>query len=247
MLEIKNVKKIHYNKSGAVRALNEVNLSLGPGEIVGLFGENGAGKSTLFKCILGFYSCEGEILLDGEKISRSNIARFSYATCEHSFFPNLSPEMHREFYQMHFQTFREKRFEGLMKFFELPLNKPLKTFSTGQKNQFEVIMALCQGADYILMDEPFAGNDVFNREDFYKLLLGILEPEETIFLSTHLIEEVEHFIGRAVLLRKGEIVGDACVLALEEDGRTLMDYVKETYGYCANRVSTALEEITGKL
>ena len=247
MLEIKNVKKIHYNKSGDVRALNEVKLSLGPGEIVGLFGENGAGKSTLFKCILGFYSCEGEILLDGEKISRSNIARFSYATCEHSFFPNLSPEMHREFYQMHFQTFREKRFEGLMKFFELPLNKPLKTFSTGQKNQFEVIMALCQGADYILMDEPFAGNDVFNREDFYKLLLGILEPEETIFLSTHLIEEVEHFIGRAVLLRKGEIVGDACVLALEEDGRTLMDYVKETYGYCANRVSTALEEITGKL
>ncbi len=247
MLEIKNVKKIHYNKSGAVRALNEVNLSLGAGEIVGLFGENGAGKSTLFKCILGFYSCDGEILLDGEKISRSNIARFSFATCEHSFFPNLSPEMHREFYQMHFQTFREKRFEGLMKFFELPLNKPLKTFSTGQKNQFEVIMALCQGADYILMDEPFAGNDVFNREDFYKLLLGILEPEETIFLSTHLIEEVEHFIGRAVLLRKGEIVGDACVLALEEDGRTLMDYVKETYGYCANRVSTALEEITGKL
>ncbi len=247
MLEIKNVKKIHYNKSGAVRALNEVNLSLGAGEIVGLFGENGAGKSTLFKCILGFYSCDGEILLDGEKISRSNIARFSFATCEHSFFPNLSPEMHREFYQMHFQTFREKRFEGLMKFFELPLNKPLKTFSTGQKNQFEVIMALCQGADYILMDEPFAGNDVLNREDFYKLLLGILEPEETIFLSTHLIEEVEHFIGRAVLLRKGEIVGDACVLALEEDGRTLMDYVKETYGYRANRVSTALEEITEKL
>lgn len=247
MLEIKNVKKIHYNKSGAVRALNEVNLSLGPGEIVGLFGENGAGKSTLLKSILGFYSYEGEILLDGEKINRSNIARFSFATCEHSFFPNLSPEMHREFYQMHFQTFREKRFEGLMKFFELPMNKPLKTFSTGQKNQFEVIMALCQGADYILMDEPFAGNDVFNREDFYKLLLGILEPEETIFLSTHLIEEVEHFIGRAVLLRKGEIVGDVSVLALEEQGRTLMDYVKETYGYHADRVSTALEEITGKL
>lgn len=247
MLEIKNVKKIHYNKSGAVRALNEVNLSLGPGEIVGLFGENGAGKSTLLKCILGFYSYEGEILLDGEKINRSNIARFSFATCEHSFFPNLSPEMHREFYQMHFPAFREKRFEGLMKFFELPPNKPLKTFSTGQKNQFEVIMALCQGADYILMDEPFAGNDVLNREDFYKLVLGILEPEETIFLSTHLIEEVEHFIGRAVLLRKGEIVGDVFALALEEEGRPLMDYVKETYGYHANRVSTALEEITGKL
>ncbi|MDE7327523.1 MAG: ATP-binding cassette domain-containing protein, partial [Lachnospiraceae bacterium] len=167
MLEIKNVKKIYYSKYGAIRALNEVGLKLGQGEIVGLFGENGAGKSTLLKCILGFLKYDGEVLLDGEKINRSNIARLSFATSEHSFFPNLSPQMHQEFYQMHFSTFREKRFLGLMKFFGLPMRKPLKTFSTGQKNQFEVTMALCQGADYILMDEPFAGNDVFNREDFY--------------------------------------------------------------------------------
>ena len=51
-----------------------------------------------------------------------------------------------------------------MEFFDLPMNKPIRTFSTGQKNQFEVIMALSQGADYIIMDEPFAGNDIFNRE-----------------------------------------------------------------------------------
>ena len=52
-----------------------------------------------------------------------------------------------------------------------------------------MILALSQGADYILMDEPFAGNDIFNREDFYKVLLGILEPHETVILSTHLLEE----------------------------------------------------------
>ena len=52
-----------------------------------------------------------------------------------------------------------------MNFFELPMGTALKNYSTGQQNQFEVILALCQGADYILMDEPFAGNDVFNRED----------------------------------------------------------------------------------
>lgn len=243
MLEIKNVKKFYRNKTGTTRALNEVSLTLRNGEIIGLFGENGAGKSTLLKCILGFLNYDGDIFLDGQKITKNNIARLSFATCEHSFFPNLTPEDHREFYQMHFHTFREKRFEGLMKFFELPMRKALKTFSTGQKNQFEVIMALCQGAEYILMDEPFAGNDVFNREDFYKLLLGILEPKETIFLSTHLIEEVEHFIGRAVLLRKGEIVGDMSILALEEQGTTLMDYVKESYGYRAQRVSEALGQI----
>ena len=133
-----------------------------------------------------------------------------------------------------------------MEFFELPRYKPLRSFSTGQKNQFEVILSLCQGADYILMDEPFAGNDVFNREDFYKVLLGILEPRETVLLSTHLIEEVAGFIGRAVLIRQGTIIGDVSMLELEESGRDLMGFVKETYHYRPDRVSKALDEITGE-
>lgn len=107
-------------------------------------------------------------------------------------------------------------------------------------------MALSQGADYILMDEPFAGNDVFNREDFYKVLLGILEPHETVILSTHLIEEVTGFIGRAVLLHKGQIAGDVQTTELDEQGKTLMEYVKETYSYQSDRVSRALTELTGK-
>lgn len=243
MLEITNVSKSYMGKGGRLKALQEVNLTLQRGEIVGLFGENGAGKTTLLKCILGYLPYRGEILLDGHIIDRSNIARLSFATCEHSYFPNLTPALHREFYQMHFGTFRTGRFHTLMDFFELPMNKPLKSFSTGQKNQFEVIIALCQGADYILMDEPFAGNDVFNREDFYKVLLGILEPTETVFLSTHLIEEVEHFLSRAVLLRKGRVVGDITTLELQDQSRTLMEYVKETYHYRADRVQKALEEI----
>jgi ABC-2 type transport system ATP-binding protein len=96
------------------------------------------------------------------------------------------------------------------------------------------------------MDEPFAGNDVFNREDFYKVLLGILEPNETVLLSTHLIEEVSDFIGRAVLIRHGRIAGDVTAAALEEDGKSLMQYIKETYGYRSDRVSRALNDITGE-
>jgi len=133
-----------------------------------------------------------------------------------------------------------------MEFFALPKNKPIRTFSTGQKNQFEVILALSQGADYILMDEPFAGNDVFNREDFYKVLLGILEPNETVLLSTHLIEEVSDFIGRAILIRNGRIIGDASASDLEESGTTLLQYIKETHSYRADRVSSALDSLIDK-
>ena len=242
MIEIKHVSKCF----GLKKALNEVNITLPRGEIVGLFGENGAGKTTLMKCIFGFLTHDGEILLDGAPITHKNIALLSFATNEHSFFPNLTPAAHRDFYALHFPKFSEKRFKGLMDFFELPMHRPLHSFSTGQKNQFEVILAMCQGADYIFMDEPFAGNDVFNREDFYKVLLGILEPHETVVLSTHLIEEVSDFIGRAILIRKGEIVGDVQMEDLEESGSNLLAFIKETYHYRADRVSKALNELSGK-
>ena len=241
MLELNHIVK----KYGSKRALDDVSLTLPRGEIVGLFGENGAGKTTLMKCILGFHSYDGEITLDGERITPKNIAKISFATSEHSFFPGLNVSGHREFYEEHFATFNRKRFDALMDFFELPQGKALRHFSTGQKNQFEVILALSQGADYILMDEPFAGNDIFNREDFYKVLLGILEENETVLLSTHLIEEVSEFIGRAILLRHGRIVGDVSTIELVDNGRDLMSYVKETYRYRADRVSRALDDLSG--
>lgn len=245
MLEIREVSKRYVSEWSGKDALENVSLEIPKGEIIGVFGENGAGKTTLLKCILGYLKYEGRITLDGEPITRKNIERISFATCEHSFFPGLTAAGHKEFYRMHFEKFNEKRFDALLSFFELPSHKLLKHFSTGQKNQFEVIQALCQGADYILMDEPFAGNDLFNREDFYKVLLGILELNETVLIATHLIEEVEHLVGRAILLRRGRIVSDVRLEELEEEGKTLVDYVKETYHYRRDRVSSALEELRG--
>ena len=242
MLELKQLKK-RYNTGYALKG---VDLTIGRGEIVGLFGENGAGKTTLMKSVLHLISHDGEVTLDGEPITRKNLAKLSFATCEHSYFPGLTAEGHAEFYRGQFPAFREKRFKALMEFFELPKNKQIRRFSAGQKHQFEVILALSQGADYILMDEPFAGNDVFNREDFYKVLLGILEPRETVILSTHLLEEVEQFISRAVLLHRGEIVGDVTTLELQDQGKDLMTYVKEAFSYRADRVSKALADLTEK-
>ena len=239
MLELKNITKVYGKKA----ALQDVSVAFAPGQIVGLFGENGAGKTTLMKCILGLIGHKGEVTLDGEAIGCGNIARLSFATCEHSFFPRLSPKAHRDFYREHFPKFDDKRFKTLMEFFNLPMDKALRSFSVGMQNQFEVVMALSQGADYILMDEPFAGNDVFNREDFYKVLLGILEEHETVLLSTHLLEEVQHFISRAVLIRKGELVGDCTIEELEEQGKDLMTYVKETYCYQGDRVSRVLCDV----
>ncbi len=239
MLEIQNVTK-HY---GWTRALSDVTITLPRGQIVGLFGENGAGKTTLMKSILGLIPCRGKITLDGEPITRQNIDRLSLATCEHSCFFDLTALGHRDFYAAHFPRFSEKRFTALMDFFELPRMRALRSFSTGQKNQFEVIMALSQGADYILMDEPFAANDIFNREDFYRLLVGLLEPRETVLLSTHLIGEVSDVIGRAILLHHGRLVGDIDADSLQDGSQTLLERIKAAYHYRADRVGRTLGQL----
>ena len=241
MLEVSHVSKKY---RGCQQALEDVSLSVGPGEIVGIFGPNGAGKTTLLKCILGLLRYGfGSVTLDGQPITSKNIARLSFATCEHSFFPGLTAAGHRDFCAEHFPAFRAGRFQMLMDFFRLPEGKSARSLSTGQKNQLEVTLALCQGADYILMDEPFAGNDVFNREDFYKLLLGLLTPRETVLLATHLIEEVQDFVGRAVLLREGRVIADLESEAWEETG--LLQTVKSAYGYRGDRVQRALEDAFG--
>ena len=239
MIELKNVSKKYKDKT----ALSDCSITIPKGQIIGLFGANGAGKTTVMKCILGYLKYDGEITLDGEKIDEKNITRLSFATGDHSFFPSITANDHKIFYQMQFPEFNEKRYEALMKFFELPVKKKISEFSLGQQNQFEVVLAMSQGAEYIIMDEPFAGNDVFNIEDFYEVLTGIVTKDETIIISTHLIEEIADYIDRAILIRSGRIIDDLSVTEIEESGRTLIEIVKERYDYRADRISRAIGEV----
>ena len=74
-------------------------------------------------------------------------------------------------------------------------------------------------------------------------MLGLLEPNETVILSTHLIEEVENFVGRAVLLHKGKVIGDLNVEEIRESGRTLVELIKESYRYRVERVGQAIAKM----
>ena len=239
MIELRNVSKKYKDKI----ALSDCSIQIPRGQIIGLFGANGAGKTTLMKCIMGFLTFEGEITLDGEKIDRRNISRLSFATGDHSFFPSITADDHKWFYKVQFPLFNEKRYDALMEFFELPTRKRISEFSLGQQNQFEVTLAISQGAEYIFMDEPFAGNDVFNREDFYEVLVSVLDKDETVIISTHLIEEIADYIDRAILIRKSEIIDDLSVAEIESSGRSLIEIVKEKYDYRADRIRNAVDQM----
>lgn len=246
MLTLNGVTKVYGGWWGKP-ALHRVNLQLCPGQIVALLGENGAGKTTLMKLAAGLVQpSEGEVLLDGVPVTWRKKDRLAYASSEHTFFGDLSAEGHAELYAQLFPRFRKKRFRMLMKYFDLPVHRAAGGLSTGMKNQLEMALALCKGAQYILMDEPFAGSDIFNRQDFYKLLAGLLEENEHLLLSTHLVDEVRPILSRAVVLREGELLADADADELDALDGSLSGWLRELYGHPAGRAAQFLQREGGE-
>ena len=92
------------------------------------------------------------------------------------------------------------------------------------------------------MDEAFVNNDTFKREDFYKVLLGLLRSDECLVLASHLIEELKTFVSRVVLLRKGKILADKTTEELDQAGLEIIDWMKQLYGY-ENRAAMFIEKM----
>ena len=223
---------------------NTCTLTFSPGEIVALLGQNGAGKTTLIKEIVGispFY--RGEILLDGEPLTQKNLHRIAYGSSENSFFGELTALEQKEFYQMNFPNFNEKRFDLLVDYFKLPVNRQMRYLSQGEKNQLETVFALSQGADYIFLDEPFANNDILRRKDFYKLLLGILEEHECLILVTHLVEEINHLVSRAIYMDNFNIIDSVNIEELEDKDMDIVTWFKQKSNYSDNKVSSIIQKL----
>lgn len=217
------------------------------GEIIALLGENGSGKSTFIKQIFGLRAfVKNEVLLDGEEIGRNNIHRLSLGSHEHTFYSEFTVAEQKEFYRMNFPDFKEDRFELLVEYFKLPMNRKMKRMSAGEQNQVETVFALCQGADYIFLDEPFANNDIFRRKDFYKLIMGMLEENECLVIVTHLVDEISNLVSRVILMDKLNVVGDVTIEELDEQGLDVVEWLKTKLYYNEERATDLIKKMEGR-
>ena len=153
MLEVKYKSQdaITYEKE------NPKAMTFYPGEIVALLGKNGAGNTTFINGVTGIKIQKNmNISIDGERINRWNRSQIAIGSCEHTFLKELTPLEQMEYNEANFPAFDMKRFYMLIEYFKIPLNRQMKTFSIGEKNQIETVLALSQGAKYIFLDEPLA-------------------------------------------------------------------------------------------
>ncbi|PHV70477.1 multidrug ABC transporter ATP-binding protein [Sporanaerobium hydrogeniformans] len=232
------LKEATYNYRESV-GIMKVNLKLQKGQIIGVFGENGAGKTTLLKCIGGLLDLQrGEVLVDGEPIHPATYENLAFISEEGSLINDFTIEEHKRFFMSCFKRFNEERFEKLIDFFQLDRKKKLKAFSKGQKAKLEIAVGFSKGAKYILMDEPFLGNDVFTRSDFLGVMASFIEEGDIIVIATHLLNEIEHFIDRAIFLKFGRVIGDYSNEELEARGGNLTQVAKELFNYDISRMSS---------
>lgn len=219
-------------------ALEKVYLEVSPGEIVGVLGDNGAGKTTLLKAIMNLVKLNsGEITVDGKPVRDETYSKLSFITEEGSCFREFSAYEHECFYRNMVDGFDSGRFYKLLDFFNLDPGKKVRAMSRGERAKLEMAIGFSKGAKYILMDEPFMGKDVFTRRDFLKLMIANLRDDESVILTTHLIDEIENILSRAVILKTGRKVCDIKMSELEEQGRSLYDLMKEIKGYKEERIS----------
>jgi len=224
VIELKYVDK-RYPTSNALLYVHE--LKIDKGEVVGILGENGSGKTTLLKAIMGIGELQnGEITIESQPVVRQ-YERMAFITEEGSFLPNKTPLEYADFLSAYFPKFDRPYFEQLLERFELPARRKARTFSKGQKMKLEMSAGLAKRPDYLLLDEPFVGKDVFSRRDSLKLMMSGLRGDETVLIITHLIDEIENVIDRAIVLHKGLIRADFRIDDLREEGRSLTDAMEE--------------------
>ncbi len=208
-IELKNVTKTY----GATRALDNVSVSFGGGMVYGLLGANGAGKTTMMNAITNrIWSDSGEILIDGERAPGNDRALGKvYMMAEANLFPDSMKvdgalKLTRSFYP----SFDMDYAMSVAEKFALPVKKKVKALSTGYASIFRLTLALAVNCPYIIFDEPVLGLDAQHRDLFYRLLMEkCAESEQTVILSTHLIQEAAKLIGHAVIIREGKIIRDA--------------------------------------
>ena len=227
MIEVKNVFKKYRKK----QVLKDMSFTAEKGQITCLIGINGAGKTTIMKSIMALTPIDrGEILIDGKKINKDAYEKITYIPDRLTMLPNYTIAESFEFMADFYKTWNEQRATELLTFFKLDLQDKLSGLSKGNAAKVNLLLGLALDVDYILMDEPFSGLDIFSREQIANVFTSHLIENRGVIITTHEINDIEHLIDKAVLIGDGRVLREMNVEEIREiEGKSVVDVMREVY------------------
>ena len=237
MIEVRNVTKTYRKQKGLgnkkFKALDDVSFNIEKGKITGLLGVNGVGKSTIMKAISGLIKVDGgDILIDGEKLSKDTYNKLAFVPDINTHFKNITVKDSFEFMGAFYKNWNNDKAYEMLGMFKLKDCEIIDNLSKGNIARIKLILGFCQESEYLLLDEPFSGIDIFKRREFIGTIAQYMNENQAIVITTHEIEEVEMLLDDVVLLEEGKVV---CVFNAEEvrenEGLSVMEKMQEVYKY----------------
>lgn len=205
-----NVKDLNKSYKDSEFTLSGLNLTIRPGEVVGLVGKNGSGKSTLINTLVGNrFPSSGEIEFFDQKVTSENEQYKEYlgVVFDDLRVPHKLDIKHIEKAFSHiYQTWDSDKFNELIQQFELPTNRPVKDFSRGMKMKVAISMALAHDSRLLILDEATAGMDVSGRKEVLDILEDYIGENNGIMISSHISEDIETIATKLVFMRDGRII-----------------------------------------
>ena len=215
-LETKGLTK-HF---GANRALENVNLTVAPGRVVGLLGPNGSGKTTLIKLANGLLTpTAGELRICGALPGKETHAVVSYLPDRCCLPEWMSAEQLMDFYDDFYDDFDRARAADMMGRLGLHPEMKVGQMSKGTKEKVQLILVMSRRARLYLLDEPIGGVDPATRDYILDTIIRNYDENASVIISTHLISDVENVLDDVIFLREGQVTLQASV-----------DDIREQYG-----------------
>ncbi|MBR3301021.1 MAG: ABC transporter ATP-binding protein [Clostridia bacterium] len=211
MLKIDHLTKVY----GDVKAVDDLCLEVGPGEIYGFIGHNGAGKTTTLKSIAGILKFEkGDIFIDGVSVLKDPIAckkKIAYIPDNPDLYDFMSGNEYLNFIADIFGMPANTRLEKIKKFSEIfeltdDLASPVSSYSHGMKQKLAIISAFIHDPKLIIMDEPFVGLDPKAAHSLKELMNELCEAGGSIFFSTHVLDVAEKLCRKVAVIKQGKLI-----------------------------------------
>ncbi|GEL77218.1 ABC transporter ATP-binding protein [Tenuibacillus multivorans] len=227
MIEVKDVVK----KFGRKQVLNGVSFTANKGEITCLIGINGVGKTTILNSIMKLTPIQsGEILVDGKKVTKETFEKIAFIPDATIMLPGMRIKEAMDFMNDFYKVWNQQRADELLEFFKLNREDKISSLSKGNTAKINLLLGLALDVDYILMDEPFSGIDIFSREQIAEVFTTHLIEDRGVIITTHEINDIEHLIDKAVLLDHGVIHKEFSTEEIrEQEGKSVIDVMREVY------------------
>jgi ABC-2 type transport system ATP-binding protein len=227
VIEVKEVTK----KFGRKKVLNGVSFTAEKGKITCLIGINGVGKTTIMKAIMALTPIDdGEILINGEKIHKGSYEKITFIPDTITMLPQMKISDAFTFMADFYDCWNQERASELLQFFKLKESDRISELSKGNTAKVNLLLGLAMDVDFVLMDEPFSGIDIFSREQIANVFTSHLIENRGVIITTHEINDIEHLIDKVVLLDHGVVLKEFDTEEVREsEGKSVIDVMREVY------------------